>query len=176
MERAVVIGCLALALAACAGARSVPGPAARGLDYEALVAAPAGPVTDVGQRVIRTATSLLGTPYRFGGTTPAGFDCSGYVAYVFRHAAGMDLPRRSIDQVRWGRPIAPLAMQPGDLVSFRIDREQALHVGIYLGAGRFIHAPSTRGAVNIQSLGLEYWRTRFLGARRVLPVSGGTPL
>ena len=167
MGRAIAIGFLALALAACAGA---PPPVARGLDYDALVAAPARPIADVRQRVIRTATSLLGTPYRFGGTTPAGFDCTGYIAYVFRQAAGMDLPRRSVDQVRSGEAITPLAMQPGDLVYFRIEREKSLHVGIYVGEGRFIHAPSTNGAVNTQSLGVTYWWTRFVGARRMLPI------
>ena len=166
----MAIGLLALALAACAGARPTPGPAARGLDYDALISAPVRPVAEVRQRVIRTATSLLGTPYRFGGTTPAGFDCTGYIAYVFRNAAGMDLPRRSVDQVRSGEAITPIAMQPGDLVYFRIEREKSLLVGIYLGEGRFIHAPSTNGAVNTQSLGVTYWRTRFLGARRMLPI------
>ena len=161
----MAIGLLALALAACAGA---PPPVARGLDYDALIVAPVRPIADVRQRVIRTATSLLGTPYRFGGTTPAGFDCTGYIAYVFRQAAGMDLPRRSVDQVRSGEAITPLAMQPGDLVYFRIEREKSLHVGIYVGEGRFIHAPSTNGAVNTQSLGVTYWRTRFVGARRML--------
>ncbi len=169
MGRAVAIGLLALALAACAGARSTPGPVVRGLDYDALIAAPARPIADVRQRVIQTAAALLGTPYHFGGTTPAGFDCTGYVAYVFRQAAGMDLPRRSVDQIRSGEAITPLAMQPGDLVYFRIEGEKSLHVGIYVGEGRFIHAPSTNGAVNVQSLATDYWRTRFLGARRVLP-------
>ncbi len=165
----MAIGLLALALAACVGARSTPVPVARGLDYDALIAAPARPIADVRRRVIRTATSLLGAPYRFGGTTPAGFDCTGYIAYVFRNAAGMNLPRRSVDQVRSGEAITPVAMQPGDLVYFRIEREKSLHVGIYLGEGRFIHAPSTNGAVNTQSLGVTYWRTRFVGARRMLP-------
>ena len=170
MGRAIAIGLLALALSACAGARPpAHGPTARGFDYDALMAAPVRPVAEVRQRVIRTATSLLGTPYHFGGTTPAGFDCTGYIAYVFRQAAGMDLPRRSVDQVRSGEAITPVAMQPGDLVYFRIEREKSLHVGIYIGEGRFIHAPSTNGAVNTQSLGTTYWRTRFLGARRVLP-------
>jgi cell wall-associated NlpC family hydrolase len=169
MGRAIAIGFLALVLAACTGARSTPGPAARGLDYDALIAAPARPITEIRQRVIRTAASLLGAPYHFGGTTPAGFDCTGYVAYVFRQAAGMRLPRKSLDQIRFGEAITPRAMQPGDLVYFRIEREKSLHVGIYVGEGHFVHAPSTNGVVNTQSLGVTYWRTRFLGARRVLP-------
>ena len=169
MERAIPIGLLVLVLAACAGARPTLGPGARGLDYDALMAAPVQPIAEVRQRVIGIAASLLGTPYHFGGTTPAGFDCTGYVAYVFRHAAEMDLPRQAVDQIRFGEAITPLAMQPGDLVYFQIEREESLHVGIYVGEGRFVHAPSTNGVVNTQSLGMSYWRTRFLGARRMLP-------
>src|SRR3990172_6689547 len=122
MGRAIAIGLLALALSACAGARSTPGPVARGLDYDALIAAPARPIADVRQRVIRTATALLGTPYKFGGTTPAGFDCTGYVKYVFRKSAGLSLPRTSIEQIQSGEPLSPPRTEPGDLVYFRIDR------------------------------------------------------
>lgn len=132
------------------------------------MAAPSRPVSEARQRVIGTATALLGTPYKYGGTTPAGFDCTGYVQYVFRKAAGLSLPRTSIDQIQSGEPLRPTQAQPGDLVYFRIDGKKDLHLGIYLGDGRFIHAPSSGGAVNVQSMGTEYWRTRFLGARQVL--------
>jgi cell wall-associated NlpC family hydrolase len=132
------------------------------------MAAPSRPVSDVRKRVVDTATALLGTPYRFGGSTPTGFDCTGYVKYVFQKAAGVSLPRTSIEQIQSGEPLLPSRTEPGDLVYFRIDRKKDLHLGIYLGGGRFIHAPSSGGAVNIQSLEKEYWRTRFLGARRVL--------
>jgi cell wall-associated NlpC family hydrolase len=118
--------------------------------------------------VIGTAKALLGTPYKYGGTTPKGFDCTGYVRYVFQHAAGVSLPRTSIDQIQAGKPLPSTHAQPGDLVYFRIDRKKDLHLGIYLGEGRFIHAPSSGGVVNVQSLEKDYWRTRFLGARRVL--------
>jgi cell wall-associated NlpC family hydrolase len=158
-----------LGLVACAGpplpdeARGRPG-----LDYAALLAAPSRPVSDVRKRVIDTATALLGTPYKFGGTTPKGFDCTGYVGYVFNKAAGLSLPRTSMEQIQAGEPLPSTGLQPGDLVYFRIGRKKDLHLGIYLGDGRFIHAPSSRGAVNVQSLESEYWRSRFLGARRVL--------
>ncbi len=135
------------------------------------MAVPPRPVTDVRKRVIETATALLGTPYKFGGTTPDGFDCTGYVAYVFRKTIGLSLPRTSLEQIQSGEPLSSRHLQPGDLVYFRIDRKKVdLHLGIYLGDGRFIHAPSSGGAVNVQSLGIEYWRSRFLGARRVLDV------
>lgn len=162
-----------LMVAGCAGA---PPPSSAGLDYAALMAAPVRPVTPRQVTVLHTAQSLLGVPYRAGGETPAGFDCTGFVRYVFREAEGLLLPRRSIEQVQFGDPVSPIEMRAGDLVFFRIERQRSLHVGIYTGEGRFIHAPSTHGYVNTQSLGIEYWRTRFLGARRVMPVSAGRPL
>jgi cell wall-associated NlpC family hydrolase len=167
--RTITVLILGLLLSACAGTPLPKEAKGRpGLDYDALMAAPARPVSDARHRVIATATQLVGTPYRFGGTTPAGFDCTGYLAYVFRKAAGLSLPRTSMEQIQSGEPISPLQLQPADLVYFRIDRKKDLHLGLYLGEGRFIHAPSSGGVVNVQSLETEYWRTRFLGARRVL--------
>lgn len=169
MIRAIVVALLGFSLSACAGPPLPKEAKGRpGLDYDALMAAPSRPVSNVRKQVIETATALVGTPYKFGGATPAGFDCTGYVRYVFREAAGLTLPRTSIDQIQHGDPLSPQQLQPGDLVYFRIDRKKDLHLGIYLGDGQFIHAPSSGGAVNIQSLRMDYWRTRFLGARRVL--------
>jgi hypothetical protein len=167
--RWIAIALLGLLLSACAGTPLPKEAKGRpGLDYDALMAAPARPVSESRQRVIATAAQLVGTPYKFGGTTPAGFDCTGYLAYIFRKAAGITLPRTSIEQIQAGAPLTPSQLQPADLVYFRIDRKKDLHLGLYLGEGRFIHAPSSGGVVNIQSLETEYWRTRFLGARRVL--------
>jgi cell wall-associated NlpC family hydrolase len=161
--------CVALLLSGCAGTPLPQEAKGRpGLDLDALAAAPARPLSDTRQRVIATATQLTGTPYRFGGTTPKGFDCTGYLMYVFRTAAGVTLPRTSMEQIQAGKPVTTSQLQPADLVYFRIDRKKDLHLGLYLGEGRFIHAPSSGGAVNVQSLESEYWRTRFLGARRVL--------
>jgi cell wall-associated NlpC family hydrolase len=132
------------------------------------MAAQPQPVTDARRRVIEQARSLLGAPYKYGGTSPAGFDCTGFVQYVFNQAVAVALPRRSAEQIGVGEAVSPLEMQPGDLVYFNIDKEDSLHIGIYVGQGRFIHAPSTKGVVNVQSLGLAYWRTQFLGARRLV--------
>jgi cell wall-associated NlpC family hydrolase len=126
------------------------------------------PATPVQEKVLNTARSLLGTPYLYGGTTPKGFDCTGYINYVYRHSVGMGLPRQSHDLARAGRAVAPEELRPADIVYFKIERQKPLHMGIYLGRGKFIHAPSTNGKVNVQSLTVDYWRDRYLGARRLL--------
>jgi cell wall-associated NlpC family hydrolase len=126
------------------------------------------PTTPARKAVIQTALSLLGTPYRFGGTTPQGFDCTGFINYVYRHSVDIVLPRESHNLIRAGKPISATDLQPADLVYFKIERQKPLHVGIYIGNGKFIHAPSSKGRVNIQSLGMDYWRDRFIAARRVI--------
>jgi cell wall-associated NlpC family hydrolase len=126
------------------------------------------PSTPVQKEVIKTAQSLLGTPYKYGGTTPEGFDCSGFINYVFRNAVDVALPRQTQGLVRAGKPVSVAELRPADLVYFKIEHQKPLHVGIYLGDGKFIHSPSTRGKVNIQRLNQEYWRDRYLGARRLL--------
>ena len=168
-----VVGALVLIIAACSGAPylTVDDQAApQILDYEALLAAPVRPVSDVRQRLAKTAQSYLGAPLKRGGASPEeGFDCTGYVFYVYREAAGITLPRKSHDQVQMGAAISPISLQPGDLVYFKVEGIRSLHVGLYLGEGRFIHAPSTNGTVEIDSLGTEHWRVRFMGARQILP-------
>jgi cell wall-associated NlpC family hydrolase len=168
-----VVGALVLIIAACGGAPylTVDDQAApQVLDYEALLAAPVRPVSDVRQRLAKTAQSYLGAPLKRGGASPEeGFDCTGYVFYVYQEAAGITLPRKSHDQVQMGAAISPISLQPGDLIYFKVEGIRSLHVGLYLGEGRFIHAPSTNGTVEIDSLGTEHWRLRFLGARRILP-------
>jgi cell wall-associated NlpC family hydrolase len=167
-----VAGALVLIIAACGGAPylTVDDQAApQVLDYEALLAAPVQPVSDVRQRLAKTAQSYLGAPLKRGGASPEeGFDCTGYVFYVYQEAAGITLPRKSHDQVQMGAAISPINLQPGDLIYFKVEGIRSLHVGLYLGEGRFIHAPSTNGTVEIDSLGTEHWRLRFLGARRIL--------
>lgn len=125
-------------------------------------------LTPAQANVTQIARSLLDTPYRFGGTTPQGFDCSGFINYVFRKGAGLSLPRTTEELSQAGKPVPIPDLRPSDLVYFRIERQKPLHIGIYLGNGRFIHAPSSQGKVNIQRLDLDYWRARYLGARRVL--------
>ena len=116
------------------------------------------------------AVSLVGSPYRLGGTSPeTGLDCSGFVGHVFRQTAGVVLPRdsRAISEV--AQPLAPAELQPGDLVFFNTLNRAFSHVGIYLGDDRFVHAASSRtGSVMVSNLNDRYWRERFDGARRVL--------
>ena len=119
------------------------------------------------------ALAHLGTPYRAGGLSPqTGFDCSGLVAYVFREGAGMVLPRNTFDLSRLGEPVDRAALRPGDLVFYNTQRREYSHVGIYLGEDRFIHAPSSRGEVRVESLRADYWVRRYNGARRVIAPPG----
>jgi cell wall-associated NlpC family hydrolase len=118
--------------------------------------------------VVRTAKALLGTPYHFGGTTPKGFDCSGFVQYVFRQAAGVRLPRTSPQQFSATLPVRLGEEQPSDLLFWNVERGGPSHVGIYLGHGQFIHSPEQGGVVKISDANTRYWRDRFLGVRRAL--------
>jgi cell wall-associated NlpC family hydrolase len=114
------------------------------------------------------ALSHIGVPYRFGGNSPeAGFDCSGLVQYVYGRGAGVALPRNTQSLSEVGAPVAPDALEPGDLVFFDTLRRPYSHVGIYLGDYRFIHAPTTGGQVELVDLRDRYWQTRFNGARRL---------
>lgn len=144
-------------------------PAPQTLDYPALLAAPVKPVTDMRQRVVQTASAHLGAPARQGGDTPEGFDCTGFVFYVYHEAAQITLPRKSHDHVQIGKTISPIDLQPGDLIYFTVPKSRSFHVGLYVGEGRFIHAPGTDAAVRIDSLGDASWRARFLGARQIRP-------
>ena len=121
------------------------------------------------QSVLQRALALLGTPYRWGGTGTDGFDCSGLVGYVFRNALGIELPRVSRDLAKSGELVSDRSLlSPGDLVFFaRHARGQVDHVGIYLGEGRFLHAPRTGKQVEVSSLDNAYWQARYVQGRRV---------
>jgi cell wall-associated NlpC family hydrolase len=113
------------------------------------------------------AVTLRDIRYRRGGREPTtGFDCSGFVRYVFRHSVGQDLPTDSASQFQAGAKIARGEMKTGDLVFFRTRGKRVSHVGIYLDNGRFIHAPSAGKRVSINSLDETYWAKRFAGAKR----------
>lgn len=127
---------------------------------------PAG-VSDRIRSVLVSALDLLGTPYRWGGTSPEGFDCSGLVGYVFRTALGIEMPRVSRQMAGNGERVERVAMSAGDLVFFSLRGSRVDHVGIYLGNGRFVHAPRTGRDVTISSLSDGYWSRKFSQARRV---------
>ncbi|MFS8137893.1 MAG: C40 family peptidase [Thermomonas sp.] len=128
--------------------------------------APADPVR--ANAVLMRAISLVGTPYRYGGNTPeSGFDCSGLVNYVYRDMLDLRLPRTSRDLAAMqGSRIAPAKLASGDLVFFG-NAGQVSHVGIYVGEGRFVHAPNSGGTVRLDRLDGSWWREHYSGARRL---------
>jgi cell wall-associated NlpC family hydrolase len=139
------------------------------INGEPAVAAPsANPrLTDRIQGVLSKAMTLLGTPYRWGGESEqGGFDCSGLVGYVYRTVLGMDLPRVSRQMAQSGEQVERAALAPGDLVFFGL-RGRVNHVGIYVGEGRFLHAPSRGKVVRVDNLASSYWAGRFMQGRRV---------
>ena len=120
-----------------------------------------------GYGVTGTALALRGTPYRNGGSDPSGFDCSGFVYYVFGQH-GLTLPRTVLEQSRVGRQVSQDRLEPGDLLFFSTVSAGPSHVGIAIGGDEFVHAPSGRGEVRVERMSAPYWSTRFVGARRVL--------
>lgn len=118
------------------------------------------------RRIVQASLRYQGVPYVFGGTTPNGFDCSGFTRYVFAQA-GVYLPRGADEQYEVGRSVSYSRLQSGDLVYFTTYEAGASHVGIYLGNGQFISATSSRG-IAIARLDSGYWGDRYIGARRVL--------
>ena len=127
------------------------------------------PPAQAANDVLFRAIGLVGTPYRYGGNTPqSGFDCSGLVDYVFRTSAGVVLPRNSGQIADVDAPrIKTDRLAPGDLLFFG-SRRRVNHVAIYVGEGRFVHAPNRGGTVRLDQLDGDYWRTHFLYAKRVL--------
>jgi cell wall-associated NlpC family hydrolase len=108
---------------------------------------------------------MVGTPYRYGGASPRGFDCSGLVYYSYRKA-GIEVPRTTGDQYHQSDRVTLAGLQPGDLIFFRLSQRKPSHVGIYAGSGRFIHAPSGVKQVSYASLRDPYWDSRVIGAGR----------
>lgn len=132
--------------------------------YEELLSAPED--SEKGDRIISRARAMIGMPYVRGGRTPGGFDCSGLVQWAYKNE-GISLPRTAREQSQVGTRITDVeAMRAGDIVAFRHPR-RGYHTGIYVGDGKFIHSPHRRDRVKISSLSDPYFRTTFLGARRV---------
>jgi cell wall-associated NlpC family hydrolase len=144
VRRVALIGAALLALGGCAGS-----PVAG--DH-------------VGDKAARVALSQVGTPYRYGGKTPAGFDCSGLVHYSYRQA-GKSIPRTTTGQWAELAPVASRDMRAGDLLFFSINGNMS-HVGLYLGDGKFVHAPSSGRRVEIERLDSAFYRSAFLRAGR----------
>ena len=156
------------ALAGCGGDAEIvrssrPAPAPRSWP----MVAPRDPAA--ANAVLMRAISLVGTPYRYGGNSPdGGFDCSGLVNYVYSDMLDLRLPRSSRDLADFQGPkIAPQSLTAADLVFFG-SAGAVSHVGIYVGEGRFVHAPSTGGTVRLDRLDGPYWRDHYSGAKRVL--------
>ena len=152
--RGIVVAARLSLMAACAPfQREMPTP-------------PTTPLVDTGRALLNAAESRIGAPYRYGGSGPDAFDCSGLVAYA-HHQVGIDVPRTAAQQYAAARPVDRRELRPGDLVFFRLNGRGVGHVGIYAGDERFVHAPQSGGHVRIASLADEWYRERFVGAGRL---------
>ena len=163
----VTVLLLAATAGACASRGGVPRP------FPGAPTPPSAAVTGskpepiaIAAPLITAALSYRGVPYRNGGSDPSGFDCSGFVQWVFAQH-GLRLPREVHDQYQMGSEIDRDDVQPGDLVFFETVSRGASHVGIALGGDEFVHAPSSRGVVRVESYTSDYWKRRFVGARRM---------
>ncbi|RRV06943.1 peptidoglycan endopeptidase [Pseudomonas sp. v388] len=161
---------LAALLGACASAPAPKAPVV----YRPVVTAPPQIMPQAAEDVLFRALGLVGTPYRWGGNTPdSGFDCSGLIGYVYRDAAGISLPRSTRDMIVIRAPDVKIdQLQSGDLVFFATSGgSQVSHAGIYVGEGRFVHAPASGGTVKLDSLNKPYWQKAYLNAKRVIQAS-----
>ena len=125
----------------------------------------ANPPEAAGNRAVNLALTMIGKPYRYGGRTPAGFDCSGLVQYSYARA-GVELPHGTDELRRVTRPIPRSQMQRGDLLFFTQNGRKSSHVALYIGDGRFVHAPSSGKKVNVAGFDDAYWQRHFTEARR----------
>jgi cell wall-associated NlpC family hydrolase len=123
---------------------------------------------DRAREVLVNALSLTGVRYKYGGNSPeTGFDCSGFVRYVFQQATSLTLPHNALAISRLGQAVPKDELKPGDLVFFNTLKRTFSHVGIYLGDNRFIHSPSSGGKVKIENMQDGYWAKRYNGAQRL---------
>lgn len=174
LVRLAVALAAAACAAACASSRAVPRPfpGASGGPPPAAAApadapASAGGAGAVSAQVVHTALGLRGVPYRNGGSDPKGFDCSGFVQYVYAQH-GVPLPRETREQAAHGREVRLAAIAPGDLIFFATTAsKEASHVGVAIGGDEFIHAPSSRGVVRVEKFSAPYWARRIVAVRRL---------
>lgn len=164
--RGLLLAALSTLAAACATfQREMPtGPTAT-----TAPATPAPQTIDTGRALLSAAESRIGAPYRYGGSGPDAFDCSGLVAYAYRQV-GIDVPRTAAQQFAVATPVTRRDLRPGDLVFFRLSGREIGHVGIYAGGDHFVHAPQSGGHVRIASLEDEWYRERFAGAGRLYAI------
>jgi len=175
---ALAIGIALISAYGCASTGAVPQPfpRPRGTAPPSPPASPgtagtsgsaAAPVAATsGYEIVGTALSLRGSPYRNGGSDPRGFDCSGFIWYVFGQH-GIRVPRTVGELFREGVPVDVGAIEAGDLLFFATDSTAVSHVAMAIGSDSFVHAPSARGEVRVERLGSQYWSSRFVGARRI---------
>ncbi len=162
---------LALSSTSCAAVE--PGPKlteaqanVQAAEYEATYNE--GKWSDRAREVLVNALSLTGIRYKYGGNSPeTGFDCSGFVRYVFKQAASLTLPRSAIEISQLGTSVPKNELKPGDLVFFNTLKSAFSHVGIYLGNNRFIHSPSSGGKVRVENMQDGYWAKHYNGAQRI---------
>ncbi|MGH8370363.1 MAG: C40 family peptidase [Gammaproteobacteria bacterium] len=153
LSRFLLLLCLGVGIAACAPWPERPDVAASGYQADQI------------DQVMELARTELGVPYLYGGSTVKGFDCSGLVYYVYRRA-GIKVPRTANAQFYASHKITLADLQRGDLVFFEIAGDAQMHVGIYVGDDRFIHAPETGTSVSYAQLDSPYWKARFVGGGR----------
>jgi len=170
MRLFLALATLGLAQAASAAPEGADDPLAQLLVERGVITAPQAPtIRSRASELVVAALAFLDLPYRGGGNSAAeGFDCSGFTRHIFGLTLGVALPRRVDDQAgaRGLIPVARDELKPGDLVFFNTLRRSFSHVGIYVGDGRFVHAPRTGAVVRVENMRTAYWHRRFTGARR----------
>lgn len=166
MKKALAVMIAASMLAACPPAAGAAELSPASLPSAAAAKPTPPPKPPNGKDIVATAQKYKGVPYKYGGASPKGFDCSGFVMFVYNEH-GKKLPRSADKQYETGKAVKPKDLSPGDLVFFTTTEKGASHVGIFVGDDKFIHASSSKG-VTVSALGDSYWKPRYLGARRVL--------
>ena len=166
--------CLLLALSSASCAAVEPAPPQVDTETQASIQAPSTADDNPehwparAREVLVNALSLTGIRYQYGGNSPeTGFDCSGFVGYVFKQATSLTLPRNALAISQLGKTVPKNELKPGDLVFFNTLKSAFSHVGIYLGNNRFIHSPSKGGQVRVENMQEGYWANRFNGAQRI---------
>lgn len=163
-RRGFFLGCwpLVLLLGGCGTAPRLP----RALAFIDTPEVPSRLSPELANDVTLYAVGLVGTPYHYGGNTPdSGFDCSGLIGHVYQSRAGVAPPRTVARMQLWGQPVSSDNIRSGDLVLFA-QTSVATHAGIYVGEGRFVHAPSTGGEVRLDRLNSKYWAAQQVAFRR----------